>query len=274
MNAPQPVTTTTDIRLMNATASLLFGLVLLGALISAAWWFTRLPQFSLKGIQVSGHATHTTPFALRSQVLPRLTGNFFSIRLEEARDVFEQQPWVRQAVVSRVFPNQLAVRLEEHEEVAYWGDDEEGMRLLNRQGEVFDGNPEEVANIELPRLAGPDEQSAAVLLMYRRLGPLFNPLEARITALDLDPRGYWSLSLNNDTVINLGSGNEQELAARIRQFVQTIGAVTARYGRSFADLQYADLRYKTGYALRLKGVGTLESPDGNAGKGQPTKPKT
>ena len=36
MNAPQPVTTTTDIRLMNATASLLFGLVLLGALISAA----------------------------------------------------------------------------------------------------------------------------------------------------------------------------------------------------------------------------------------------
>lgn len=274
MSNPQPVITTTDIRLMNATASLLFGLVLVAALISAGWWFMRLPQFSLKGIQVTGSTMHTSPYALRSQVLPQLQGNFFSIKLEDARTAFEQQPWVRQAVVRRVFPNQLAVTLEEHEEVAYWGSEDQGVRLLNRQGEVFDGNPEEVANIDLPQLSGPDAQSATVLLMYRRLGPLFNPLEARITALELDQRGYWSLTLNNDTVLNLGSGNEQELATRIRQFVQTIGPVTARYDRSFADLQYADLRYKTGYALRMKGVGTVESPDGNAGKGQSTKPKT
>ena len=106
------------------------------------------------------------------------------------------------------------------------------------------------------------------------LGAAIDKLIAHCQGLDRDRTELARAVARLQAELVEARGREQELAARIRQFVQTIGAVTARYGRSFADLQYADLRYKTGYALRLKGVGTLESPDGNAGKGQPTKPKT
>ena len=36
------------------------------------------------------------------------------------RDSFETVPWVRRAVVRRVWPDRLAVRLEEHRAVALW----------------------------------------------------------------------------------------------------------------------------------------------------------
>ena len=175
------------------------------------------------------------------------------------RSLFEEQPWVRRAVVRREFPSRLSVHVEEHQEVALWGSQEQGYRLIDRYGEVFDASPEEASGQEMPELNGPDELSPQVLLMYGRLEPLFAPVQSHITALTLEPRGNWTLVLNRSTTLNLGGGTEQELAARIQQFIQTIDQVAAQYGRSFADLQYADLRYKTGYAIRLKGITTVDA---------------
>ena len=41
--------------------------------------------------------------------MQKLKGNFFTLDLAEAKRVFESVPWVRQAVVSRVWPNRLTV---------------------------------------------------------------------------------------------------------------------------------------------------------------------
>lgn len=259
---PETATDTADIRLMNTLTTVLVVLVVLGALAGVLWKASRMAVFNIQGIQVSGHPAHTTAQALRAQVLPQLKGNFFSVNIAQARDAFMQEPWVRRAVVQRVFPNQLAVKLEEHEEVAYWGkSDANQLRLLNRQGEVFAGDPNEATQSDLPFLSGPDTQSANVLLTYRHWVPLFKTLNAQITALDMDARGSWSVVLNEATHLNVGTGTEQELAARINQFIQTVNPIMARYQRSFADLEYADLRYKTGYALRMRGVTTVDSKE-------------
>ena len=53
--------------------------------------------------------------------------------------------------------------------------------------------------------------------------------------------------------------DKQDADALTQQFVQTIGPVVARYNRGMSDVQYADLRYKSGYALRLKGLATLSA---------------
>ncbi|MGC9561496.1 cell division protein FtsQ/DivIB [Brachymonas sp. M4Q-1] len=254
-----PVSSPVDARLMNAAASLLIGLVVVGALGVAGWRLMRLPVFSLTGIEVTGDTEHSTAAAVRNQVLPQLRGNFFTIRLEDVQSAFQSLPWVRAAVVRREFPNRLAVRIQEQKEAAFWGDDEEGYRLLNEQGDIFDADPDEASSQNLPELAGPDAESAAVLAMYRRLNPVLAPLHAEAKGLRLDRRGYWTLSVGDATQINLGSGTPEELTARLAQFVLTIPPVAARYGRVFSDVEYADLRYKTGYAIRLKGIGTLDS---------------
>jgi hypothetical protein len=44
---------------------------------------------------------------------------FISIDLDQAR-AFETVPWVRQATLRRIWPDRLAVHLDEHQPVALW----------------------------------------------------------------------------------------------------------------------------------------------------------
>ena len=169
------VTTPLDIKLMNMTAMVLFvGFVALGALVTARW-MVRLPVFDIKGIAVTGEVNHNNALTLRANVAPRLAGTFYSMDLATVRSAFEAVPWVRRAVVRREFPNRLHVVLQEHQAVAYWGDDSE-LRLINSYGEVFEANVGEVEQDTLPHLSGPEGHGAEVLAMYRTLAPLFTPL--------------------------------------------------------------------------------------------------
>jgi hypothetical protein len=84
-------------------------------------------------------------------------------------------------------------QLQEHLPVAYWGDEGESL-LLNTFGEVFEANLGDVEADKLPRLSGPQGQSAQLLAMYRQLLPVFEPLDAAIEQLELTDRGSWRAS--------------------------------------------------------------------------------
>jgi len=224
-------------------------------LAAGTWWALRHPLFAIAWITVHGDTAHNSALTLRANVAPRLAGNIFTIDLAAARQAFESVPWVRKAVVRREFPNRLRVQLEEHQAVALWGVDSES-RLVNNFGEVFEANAGEVEQDELPRLAGPDPQSAQVLAMYRAIKPLFEPLELTVDQLVLAARGSWQLELDSGAVIELGSGSPQEVTARTLRFVRTLTQVSSRYGRRPEALVSADLRHTNGYAVRLRGVGT------------------
>jgi cell division protein FtsQ len=253
MTAAMPVPF--DVRLMNLAASALFTVFIAVLLAAGTWWALRHPLFAIAGITVQGDTAHNSALTLRANVAPRLAGNIFTIDLAAARQVFESVPWVRKAVVRREFPNRLRVQLEEHQAVALWGVDSES-RLVNNFGEVFEANPGEVEQDELPRLAGPDSQSAPVLAMYRAMKPLFEPLDLNVDQLELTARGGWRLELDSGAVIELGSGTPEEVTARTRRFVRTLTQVSSRYGRRPEALVSADLRHTNGYAVHLRGVGT------------------
>ena len=163
---------------------------------------------------------------------------------------------MRQAVVRRDFPNRLRVQLQEHRAVAYWGPDGES-RLVNSFGEVFEANLGEVEQESLPRLQGPEAQSAQVLAAYQTLQPLFEHMDLPLEQLELSGRGSWRARLDTGAVIELGAGNLPEVQARTQRFLQTLTQVSARYGRKPEALESADLRHQDGYALRLRGVTTL-----------------
>ena len=253
MNTAAPLPT--DIRLMNFAATALFALAVVVLLVAAAWWGLRHPVFSVAGITVEGEVAHNSAATLRANVTPQLAGNFFTVNLVAAREAFEHVPWVRHAVVRREFPNRLRVRLQEQHAVALWGGDGDA-RLLNDFGEVFEANVGDVEADELPRLSGPDGQSAEVLAMYRALLPLFEPLDLGVDQLALTARGSWQLALDNGAAIELGRGTPEEVTARAQRFVQTLNQVTSRYGRRPEALVSADLRHGDGYAVRLRGVVT------------------
>lgn len=238
-----------DVRLMNITAALLAAMVALAFVWLAAGWVIRSPMFSIRGVRIEGDVGRTSVATLRANATPRLSGNLFTMDLVAAQQAFESVPWVRHAVVRRVWPDRLAVTLEEHQVAAFWGED----RLVNTHGELFEANLGDVEDDGLPVLSGPEGSSDEVLALYRQLAPVFARLDTRIERLTLSSRGHWHAELDRGADIELGRGSAQDIVARAERFVATITQVTSRYP---GPLEYADLRHSDGYAVRIRGVTT------------------
>lgn len=252
----QPLALPLDVRLMDALAHLLFGVLALLALGSAGWWAVRHPAWSLAGITVVGDVQHQNAVTVRAHLASRLQGSFLTLDLQEVKRLFEGVPWVREAVVQRDFPNRLKVTLQEHQAVAWWGESGGG-QLVNAQGAVFEANPDDPAADQWVELVGPKGQSAQVFALYQRLKPVFARVAHEIDRLELDGRGNWALTLEGGARIQLGRGDADELVQRTLGFTSTITTLTQRYGGR--GIESADLRYPNGYALRLRGVTTLEA---------------
>lgn len=254
---PLPAPLPLDIKLMN-TASVLLGVVLAAMVLAlAVAWLMRQSLFNLSAIRVEGDLEHNNAVTLRANVAPRLAGNFLTVDLGQTRAAFEAIPWVRVAVVRREFPNRLRVVLQEHQAVAQWGAEGDA-RLVNSLGEVFEANQGDAEDEDLPLLKGPDGQAARVLDMYQRLMPMFEKIDARLAQLALTGHGSWRAQLDSGAVIELGQGSVDEVQARTQRFIATLTQVSARYGR---ELESADLRYASGYAIKLRGVTTLVGGD-------------
>lgn len=257
---PLPV----DVRLTNVLATALFALAAVALLAALAGWVVRLPAFSFRAVQIEGDLSRNSVNTVRANALPKLKGNFFTMDLELAREAFESVPWVRRAVVQRVWPGTLRVRLIEHKPAAIWQDATGTEQLVDREGEVFDANVGDVEDERLPTFAGPPGSSAHMLAMYRLLQPVFAKLDTAVEALELSGRGSWQAKLDNGAEVELGRGEDHEVLARSDRFVRTLTQVTGHFQR---PLVYADLRHVDGYAVRLQGISTtLPAPGAKARK--------
>lgn len=250
-----------DVRLMNAVASTVFLLAGVGAAVAGVLWLMRSPLFPIRAITLDGDLARNSVPTIRANAAPRLAGNFFSVDLQSGRSAFEAVPWVRRAVVRRVWPDRLVVRLEEHRAAALWAGEDGSDRLVNSHGEVFDANVGDVEDDSLPLLAGPEGRAAQMLALYQRLQPTFGRLDLAIQRLQLSGRGSWRAELDSGATVELGRGTEDELLARTERFVRTLAPATGRWR---APLEYADLRHADGYAVRLRGVSTTSANPGSA----------
>lgn len=242
-----------DVRMAQVTAgaAALAGLLLVAAMVVV--WLARQPFFAIRSITIAGDVTHNSVSTIRANAAPRLAGTFLTMDLAAVRRAFESVPWVRLAVVQRVWPNRLRVELQEHRPAALWGGEAGSEKLVNSYGEVFEANLGDVEDDSLPTLAGPPGSAVHVLAMFGRIGTAFVPLDASVEGLTLSSRGSWQATLDNGAKVELGRGSDDEVVARTVRFVATLPQVTGRYQRPLA---YADLRHTQGYAVRLKGIST------------------
>jgi cell division protein FtsQ len=249
-----------DVRWMRLTANGLYALAALVFAALALHLLTRQPVFALRAIHIDGDLARNSVATIRVNAVPQLRGNFFTIDLQAARRAFETVPWVRHAVVQRVWPNRLAVRLEEHRPVALWREaDGNGTaeQLVNAQGEVFEANVGDVEGDSLPTLEGPDGSSAAMLAMLTRLQAVFVRQGSHIDTLRLSGRASWAIELDTGATVELGRGSDDEVLVRADRFVATVTQMTQQFQ---APVVYADLRHRDGYALRLRGITTVAAP--------------
>jgi cell division protein FtsQ len=240
-----------DIRLMRASANVLFAIAGILMLVLIFNLLVNQGVFAIQRLRVTGQLDHTNPVGLRAHAVSQLGGTFFTLDVLRAKRTFEALPWVRQASVSRLWPNGLMVKLEEHRAVALWGTEGEE-RLLNTRGEVFDANADEIDD-ELPRLNGPQGSSVRVHEVYQQLASRFSARDMTVVSLDLNTRQEWRMELDDGLALMLGR-DDGELWQRIDRFLLTAEQTRVQIVRSYGGAKWAriDLRYGQGYAVALR----------------------
>ena len=226
-------------RILNMTAGGLVGIAALAFAIAGATLLVRSPWFPIRYIDVTHALQNTTREQIEAVTKARIGGNFFAVAPADVRTALESLPWVRRASVRRVWPDRLEVALEEHVPLARWGDD----ALINTYGERFHG----WTDASLPTLFGPAGAEHELARCYRRFSVLIAPLGAELQRVVLTPRYAWQLRLSSGLHIMLG--RDAEVAeARLRKFVHVYPETLGRVART---LEYVDLRYPNGFALRV-----------------------
>lgn len=272
--APAAAALPADVRLMNSAARVLLGVVLLGAAWAGWRWLQHAPLLPIHHVVLQGEVTRHSAEEVREHAAPLLAGHFLGLDLQRSRQAFEALPWVRRAVVRRVWPDTLVVELQEHQPAAVWEGPADtpssapAERLVNVQGEVFEADLGEVEEDGLPRLAGPEGSAAQMLTLARSLQQALAPSGLALARLQQSQRGAWQLELDGGGRLTLGRGSHAELLARSERFARTYAELRERYPQ---PLEYADLRHADGYALRLRGVSTAAEAPARAGARAPVR---
>lgn len=243
-----------DVRILNAAANGLFAASLAACLVTAMWWLSQRPMFTIRQIVVTAPPAESLSSihesTLKRLPVDQLAGNFFFTDLRNIRAVFETHPWVRMAKVRRVWPDTLVVEVDEHRPFALWNGD----RLLNTYGESFAANPADVEEERpLPRLSGPDGEERRVQGFYLDLVRALVPLSLHPEVVELSERRAWRASLSDGTELLFGRDGAVGIAERLASWLEMRSAIHRRLpGQPLT----VDLRYPAGFAIRVASAQT------------------
>lgn len=163
---------------------------------------------------------------------------FLTANLTAMQQALEQLPWVDQARISRVWPDQLKVEVIEQQPIARWGTEQ----WLNSRGQVFRGAARE-PEAGMPQLSGPDQTEEQVMQQYWSLTRVLRPLGHSIARLELRARGSWFVTTNTGLELLLG---RDEVLEKMRRFTSIY---ELELKPRISQVARVDLRYANGLAV-------------------------
>jgi len=208
-----------------------------------AAWLAQRPRFDFHRIEVAGDLRHVSRAAIRGAIAGRLAGNFFTMRLGDARAVFETLPWVASASVRRVWPNRLVVTLVERRALGIWSDG----RVLSDAGVLFYANPGE-AELDGPQVefSGPPRLAADAVEKLRDFRAALGAMPATVVAIDISDRASWTLRTSAGQAVDLGRDDPPgSVQARLATIVASYPTVVAQLSGPPTRI---DARYSNGFA--------------------------
>ena len=232
-------------KLLNGVANGLFVVAGLLAGYFAVLFAAHWPGLPLRVVQVDGVLAHVTAEQVSDRLEGRVRGNFFGANLGEVRAALEELPWVRRVEVRRAWPDRIQVRIEEHVALARWPDE----RLVNTFGELFIGS----AMPALPLLGGPPGSEREVTERYRAFRELLAPIGGDPAAVLMSARQAWQVrvALPERPTLLLDLGRDQPKHPVNERLARFVAVYPTTVGRLTRSIDYVDLRYPNGFALRV-----------------------
>jgi cell division protein FtsQ len=196
--------------------------------------------FPIKTVRVHGiHRGYQKE--VENLVKPLVNRGFFTINVDFIRERLMQIPWVSHLSVHRLWPDRIEITIVEKQPIARWNN----QSLLSEAGELFSPRLSTYP-ASLPIFVGPLGKQVMMLEYFNQMDRLFAPLHVKISYLELTPYLTWKVKLDNG--INLQIGH-QDVFMRLDHFVKVYGKIV---GNRAMDIDYIDLRYSNGLAVRWK----------------------
>jgi cell division protein FtsQ len=189
-------------------------------------------------IRIDGHFAHLTPaqIAVAAGLQPGV--KLFAVDLAQLRAQVEALPWVAHARATRVWPEGVALRVDEREPVARW----RNAGLLDTELRTFTPPARDLPQ-GLPLLAGPEDRVADVWSAYQKLAAALSDGPLAVDSLSLDARGEWTAQTRGGVVLRLGQDDP------VLQITLLTGTVVHSLADKFDQVAYIDLRYPNGFAV-------------------------
>ena len=216
---------------------------MLAALIFAglAWlvFLANQPQtLTIQKIHASGKFIHVNEKMLRDAVAANIDGGYFKVNVDEMKAVVEKIAWIEQASVRRVWPDALAIQIQEHQALAKWT----AGGLVNMRGYIF--SPETSSYPpDLPLFTAPTGMQEIVTRHYLFAKDIFAAMNINISEIKMDARRAVSIRLDNGIEIMLG---RDQIESRLQRLARVYNKILATRSTEIARL---DLRYSNGLAV-------------------------
>lgn len=224
------------------------GVLLLVLFVSGAVLFARNSEQingyinkPIRVVQMANPLQRANEGSVRAALAAHLDGGFFALDVQAIKEQLEANPWVEQAVITRIWPDTLSVAITEEIAIARWGD----KRLLNQYGESFAPERQE-DDLTLPLLRGPEGMERKVMEQYQVFSQLLSDTGLRVREIELSERGSWTLRMDNDLLVSIGRSNVMDRMQRFVKFYER------HLYAQVASVAAIDLRYNNGISIRNK----------------------
>lgn len=204
-------------------------------------WSRHADRFPLRTVEVRSKLNFVNEMEIKAIVSPFLDAGFFWVDVKAVQACLKRLPWIQSVDISRIWPDQLIVSVQEKTAQARWG--ERG--VLSTDGVIF---YPEVSTIpeKLPQFDGPVSEALAMQQHYFSLLEQLGTVGLTIKSLNLSLNGALKILLDNGISIILG---RHAINERMGRFVLAYqGSLQAQTQR----IAYVDLRYTNGFAIGWK----------------------
>jgi len=196
----------------------------------------------IRRVMVEGEFKHLTTEHVQRAVVGAVHAGFFGVDVTDIRRLLQDEAWIRDANVSRMWPDGLHVTIVEQIPVARWGD----YGLLNERADIFVPAAEDLPR-DLVQLNGPLGSEQEVLERFAYIRDELATIGLKAVALSLSDRRAWTITTEGGREILLGRRSLEERLARFKWgYTKGLNAAWERIG-------HVDMRYTNGFAVGERG---------------------
>ena len=164
--------------------------------------------------------------------------------VDAARKTLKKHPWIEDAVISRVYPDTISIKITEHPPMALW-QGPEGVKIIGENGRIladYDGNPR---GLPLVVGKGADREAGAMLELMQRYPGISSLTKAMVRVGER----RWDLELASGVTVMLPETGE---AAELER----LSRMDTEQGLFERDVMMIDMRMADRMVIRMSEEGS------------------